>query len=377
MIIRPLLAGVELFAVLRSEDSPEAIDLHIGGDGVSVQTAANPAHGLEVVRDGDVVGRIGRLVAVDADGASVPTSMVVDGTRVRLEVRHRDADVLYPVLADPPYSVTEVYNWECPTAPCDSEPGAWNGRTGWFFEQNAPLRINVLGFQTSGWLGPGRYAEHRSSGVSFSSGEFAYWRFPAPGTMRVVRTSLQSSLASASGTNACLFAGVSAWNTAGQFYWEALDTSMCGEGEPGTCCGEEYLNRTHTFTVPGGLDNNVLSGIHFPDTRARSYFAHHLGYALIELRDDEHPTLATNATTAWRNSPMSVTATDPGSGIKAVTLNGESLYSSNCAVARDPDRCLTTRTFTKTFPEGVTALSGTVTDRDGHLQRYGGGLRAT
>ena len=383
LIFRPVPAGVELFAVLRSQESPEILDVEVDGQGIRLRRISDGSEAIEVVRGDTVLGRIGRLAAVDASGKSLETSTEIDGTTLRLRVRHRDADVEYPLLADPPYIVESLQDWKCGPPSCAEavKPVGWDGRSGWLFQQNMDGNGNPRIFPSgdqprTSWLGYGLYADHSSNGRTFNAGEYAYWQFPSPGTTRIIYSELNSSIASRSGTNACLFAGISAWGPNG-FYWEKQDQgSMCGDGRADVCCGEEWLNITHDFSVTGGIDNSVLAGIYFPDTRLRSFFAHNLAYARIGIWDEEFPSIKTDVTAAWRNDKtVDVTASDPGSGVRHADLNGE-LYNENCALAQGPNRCKTTRTFVKEFPEGVTPLAGSVRDLSGLTQHYGGGLRS-
>jgi hypothetical protein len=92
-------SGVELFTQIRSIDSPEVhtfrLDLPRGA------ALRKRGRGAEIVRGGERLGVVNPPLAWDADNRRVPVKMTVTGDRLRLAVRHRKADVAYPLMVDP------------------------------------------------------------------------------------------------------------------------------------------------------------------------------------------------------------------------------------------------------------------------------------
>lgn len=91
--------GVELFTQIRSVDSPEVhafrVDLPRGA------TLRKHGRGAEIVRGGTRLGVVNPPLAWDADNRRVPVKMSVSQGRLRLVVRHRAADLAYPLIVDP------------------------------------------------------------------------------------------------------------------------------------------------------------------------------------------------------------------------------------------------------------------------------------
>ena len=111
-VISPTLGGAELFAVLRSRESPEVIRYRLALPAGAVLVAQGG--GAVVERGGVPLARIPTPVARDAQGSEVGVSMVVAGDELVLTVAHRGHDVAYPLLVDPSViSVTEnAKGWE-------------------------------------------------------------------------------------------------------------------------------------------------------------------------------------------------------------------------------------------------------------------------
>lgn len=100
-LVRPAHGGVETFTLIRSPESPEAFRWHVSLPG---------QESLRMSADGgaDVLGARGVRIATiaapwarDASGDDVPVSFQVDADTLTMTVAHRDANVAYPVVADP------------------------------------------------------------------------------------------------------------------------------------------------------------------------------------------------------------------------------------------------------------------------------------
>jgi RHS repeat-associated protein len=97
--ISPTANGAELFAVLRSRESPETlrydVTMPFGAEMVSRDG------GAIVLLNGTAIATILPPTATDAQGSPVPTTMTVSGNTLVLQVLHRSLSVAYPVLVDP------------------------------------------------------------------------------------------------------------------------------------------------------------------------------------------------------------------------------------------------------------------------------------
>ncbi len=105
-LISPTAGGVEIFHLLRSEQSPESFDYDLDvPEGAEIRAYGG---GALVEKDGKRVAVVPPPKAVDAQGTNVPVSLVVEGESLRLETGHRSRDYAYPILVDP---ILDVWNW--------------------------------------------------------------------------------------------------------------------------------------------------------------------------------------------------------------------------------------------------------------------------
>jgi YD repeat-containing protein len=103
LLVSPISSGVEIFDQLRSVESPEDLRFQLEmPDGAELRS--NGAGGAEVkAADGSILGQVSAPTAVDAQGASVPVTLAVEGNSILLHVDHHNREVAYPVLVDPIY----------------------------------------------------------------------------------------------------------------------------------------------------------------------------------------------------------------------------------------------------------------------------------
>jgi tripartite motif-containing protein 71 len=100
LLVAATAGGVELFNLLRSDESPEDLRFAIDVPAAAV-LRADGGGGAEVVRDGETLTRIANPVAVDAQGTDVPVELRVEGNAVVLHVDHRGGEYAFPILVDP------------------------------------------------------------------------------------------------------------------------------------------------------------------------------------------------------------------------------------------------------------------------------------
>lgn len=112
MLVSPIATGVEIFNVLRSENSPETLRFQVGMPAGAV-LRADGGGGAEVARDGELLSTIPKPTAVDAQGTEVPVNLQIEGSSLVLTVEHRDGDYAMPILVDPILENNEnwLYNW--------------------------------------------------------------------------------------------------------------------------------------------------------------------------------------------------------------------------------------------------------------------------
>ncbi|GAA4639829.1 hypothetical protein GCM10023196_103000 [Actinoallomurus vinaceus] len=105
LIAQTTTTGVRLITVLHGPDAPTEFRFALGlGEGLSLDAA--PSGGYDVVHDryGATVGRFHRPWACDALYRPITAAYDLDGSVLVMTVGHREADALYPVIADPFYA---------------------------------------------------------------------------------------------------------------------------------------------------------------------------------------------------------------------------------------------------------------------------------
>jgi tripartite motif-containing protein 71 len=169
MLISPIATGVEVFNVLRSENSPETLHFQVQVP-AGAELRANGEWGAEVVKDGEVLSTVPEPVAVDAQGTNVPVDLQVEGNSLALTVDHREGDYAMPILLDP---ILE------------------NGEN-WYLNQNLDTLGN-WGFNTNSgsmwgstyciyecFYGNGRALYVSAGSGSFGANQFAQFGYSAP-----------------------------------------------------------------------------------------------------------------------------------------------------------------------------------------------------
>lgn len=110
LLVSPIAAGVEMSNLLRSPDSPEVLRFKIDAP-IDFQLREVVGGGAEVLSsEGEPLAMVGKPVAIDAQGTMVPVDTRIDGRSVVLQISHRQDDLAYPILVDPPIE-NLVQNW--------------------------------------------------------------------------------------------------------------------------------------------------------------------------------------------------------------------------------------------------------------------------
>jgi sugar lactone lactonase YvrE len=101
----PTPTGLETYMTLRSAEAPHEQTLHL--DLPPGAELNQDQGGAEVIQAGEVVLRVPPPFAVDANGASVPVSLMVSGDSLTI-VASPGKDTAYPALVDP---IFEAHDW--------------------------------------------------------------------------------------------------------------------------------------------------------------------------------------------------------------------------------------------------------------------------
>jgi hypothetical protein len=323
-VVRPDPMGIEAYFVLRSQDSPEQLRMHVG---------LQPGAKLELGDDDDIlikmngktIGHITPPRTWDGNDQPVATETEIDGSDIVLTVRHQGRDVAYPLQVDPEvtagfyfqYQGDEVWSY---WGWYDSTGTGYGSTTGKFghFGGNAyagrSLYINVPY--------PGQYFNGYPACCGY---EKAFWYFRGPGNGRIYHVRMNSSNNDVPGSlQLCAFWGIANANI------DSFEGGANGEGcGPHYNFGYDFWNNSHT---PG---NVWLLGEYAYSTGTWYGNAYHRD-AQIDMFDYDDPTgVAITAPKTGEefnldpDGQIGVVAQDASLGITKVTFTGPAEWSGN------------------------------------------------
>lgn len=365
LIWSPTIQGAELFAQLRSVQSPEALSIDVAlPDGASLE--ATDDGGAKAESSGELVLEVEPPVASDANGQQVPVTMAVQGDKLVLEFPHRGEGFAYPILVDPTY-IADGWSW--------STPGNTNGFNQWAssvpsvaagmppkFTAGTYCRSDVSWSCTASNYGLYLYAQRDRN---LAAGDQAQWTFTASGTTGFVSHYSASGYyerASSPLTEPHGFIGI--WSP------------TTGWGPNGGGANSFYsatniaASRTNTDTT----GRHIIFGMQTPSavTTHSTWKYARLGQVTVQMQDPEAPTVST----ASRTQPDSLTrdgtynvvvnASDPGLGLKKIYLRrwtGSAWVAVNQASAKWEN---TTCTGSRTYPCPAAAGPITLSYDTGH-----------
>jgi len=168
-------AGARSFMHVRSAESPEAFALEVSVPAGAQLVTGQSGDPVRVMQGDEQLAVITAPLAWDADGERVPTSFRVSGNTLTLDVAHRDADALYPLIVDPAI-ITERYSWY-------TSNGGDSETTGWKRGFDSPDSKRWSLYWDRGPIGTGLY-NRRDSGSSaqfYRHDERGFWYIEAPG----------------------------------------------------------------------------------------------------------------------------------------------------------------------------------------------------
>jgi Domain of unknown function (DUF6531) len=167
LLAEPSVFGASILFQIRSAAAPEQFSLRFAlPAGAALQA---DGLGVDVVREGQLLGSLQAPHAQDAQGQPVPVIYEVSGTEVTVRVSHRTGSFAYPIVVDPVYDDW----WDSGAAWSSGNPA---GLEDWSTSTNGPF-----GFTTSGSYGTGGrglYVEEPAN-TAFTGGTLGEWYFNA------------------------------------------------------------------------------------------------------------------------------------------------------------------------------------------------------
>lgn len=376
--VAPTTSGFETFAQLRSESSPEeivySINLPAGGsiEGDEVGGALLKNGG------GKPLVAVEPPLASDAQGRDVPLTMTVQGNNLVLEVPHQDADFAYPILVDP---VFEYWPWISGLNLDGFNYWTYNSN-GW---SNYAPSMYCSGYipqscEGTGW-GMGIYA---APGRWFPGNSWVDTRYTAPGTTSYITTAwfYYDRYFRGGGSQPAQPYGYAGLLHSSGTFWEDI--------------GYYYFNWAGNWTLYGSYQEarqlvvGMGAGYDVTPSAWRYLRIMELG---LDLTDPEAPSITkpvpssgvTPPASGWYGAGNSgilkvdATATDPGLGVKNLSLTIPQQAGGSLSVSADPyptcfgskqyGVCPSSRTDAFVFntpeapmPEGKNTVTFTATD---------------
>lgn len=320
LLVSPISTGVEIFDLLWSIESPEALEYRIELPAKAALRESGTG-GAEIVQGGDVIAEVAPPHAVDAQGTPVPATLRTEGATITVEVVHRSADLAYPILVDP--AIHENYEgtwWSGSNLDSLNIPGIWSlsGDTtmNWYLAGTSCLPESKLCAPS----GRGLYVQAMDGWMPANT--YLQWSYTVPGTTSYIPSILPEPSVSINpfyrNDNTC---GIETYpqphdydgsfDAAGN--WTYLEKNRA----------RWYNYDTHYTKAKGvafGLSTGA-SGVTLPCNRDIV-----VGGVAIRLDDPENPTLSsvTGFPTGWIKAGQSFTVTanisDPGLGVQNVKV---------------------------------------------------------
>jgi hypothetical protein len=276
-------------------DLPDGADLKGRDDGgASIVSAA-----------GEASWEVPSPTAVDAQGASVPVDMRIDGRSLVLDVPHAKRDVAYPILVDPGFSETHE----------ESPPFE-----GWIENETDPDYVLTKS-------GSSLLARTLGSKTKYSANTHGQWEYLTPGTTSYIESATFSSV--------------------------SFFPNGCGSGQPHGYTGiYDYIagsynghltkytevknNVTSSVSGAGYGTNKAIVGIGTGESATELTCAHELwvGAVTVKENDAEKPTIISMTgvpSSGWIGpgfANVKVVATDDGFGITLLTMDGRAVAAS-------------------------------------------------
>ena len=350
-LVQPAPLGAEAYFQIRSASSPEvfrlALELPSGAELRRVDDG-----GVVVYTGGEAVALVTAPRAWDADGTPITTSMTVDGTELVLTLRHRTADVAYPLLLDPAVlQISRTWSWYRG----DADTSGWAFQTP--FANFGPYADAT-----------GLYSRNLTPSF-FGDGWWGKWYFQAPGRTWIGdawMSNIDHDRQGYGGT--CFYTGLedSVGNPNYSSYQEVCDNAS------------SYVRGTVCCMTSSSRGSKLAFGEVFHGSANRTYWEK-LGGVTIDLFDDDDPTVTVTVPNGWtnnRSAPITFQAQDAGSGVLngylylpgaswsgRVDVGGTSCKRAYCA-SKSPAQ--PAQTTVSNLPDGINTLRAHAVDVAGH-----------
>lgn len=166
--------GAESFVQIRSRRSPESyrlkVDMPAGAHLERARTKHpipnDPPKAIAIVQGDRTLGYVSPASTIDAEHTEVPTTTTIDGDSIVITVRHRAADVMYPLLTDPQYY---TQNSSCS-----------NGFSGWYWSEVYIPGYSHFGSATCNPAYAQGLYQSMPTNTVFKTGQQARFRFQSP-----------------------------------------------------------------------------------------------------------------------------------------------------------------------------------------------------
>lgn len=305
----PAPSGVETYAQLRSERSPEDIALRLSLPTGATTHRDRRMGGLAIVRHGRTLAHVAPPAAWDASRRRVATRYSVAGHTLRMHVAHRDTGAAYPVVLDPAI-VEDFRSWRTNSA---------LDFNGWNYETTNAAKFTP--FYGSSYLGNGLYMYNRTV-QPYAAGDTRRWFFNVLGfgSAFIYRADFTNLYHEANST--CLTEGI--FSRSANAYEAGSPVQQCSAVT--TYPSATACVRTDC-TAAGSTGNTAMFGIKANTTATLGSFTGYLGGAAIYETDNVTPTMTSAGIPAgWVESAsgMTVSGTDAGMGMVKVALDSPS-----------------------------------------------------
>ena len=306
LFVAPIAKGIETFDQLRSVNSPERLRYQLDMPTGSILTS-DGAGGANVVQDDEILVHIPFPTAVDAQGTAVPVHLDIDGDAMVLEVEHRDHSFAYPLLVDPTYELSEGWYWygNANLGALGDGTWQWGSNVGWIYGSTSCIYAC--------WgSGRGLFVSTPSGG--FAANQFGQWTYTPPGsTSYVTGANLNPfwrhnhNCSKNQNPQPHDYAGI--WTDG--VGWNIFRPDYANEYGQAQLSAIGRVLVVGLGTGPGG-SNSCWRDIM-------------LGGASVWISDPDNPTWngAPSVSSAWTHNtmlPISVSANDPGLGVKYFNL---------------------------------------------------------
>jgi sugar lactone lactonase YvrE len=367
-LVSPTASGVEIFNLLRSEESPEVfrfeIDLPPGAD---LRPDGN--NGAEVVREEETIAAVPFPTAIDAQGTEVPVDLGIEGDTIALHVPHLEADFAYPILVDPILEdwVNANQSWHNGYNLQALSNGAWQ----WTSEPYGKVWASNACMYACWGSGHGLYVSAPSGNYGVNA--YAHWAYFAPNLGSYISKAwLTPFWRDNHGCSKSQYSQPHDYDGLWDHLynggnWNLLQTNQAND--VGSAVLESWGRAVVVGLSSGG-------GVNIPCWRDL-----YVGGAAVWLDDWDSPYVSASVSgvpSGWFNEAQQITVGastgDGGLGVRLVTLATEGkpvvgqdnvgctgLYGNRCPNTRNSQFKLTGASFA----EGITASSVSVEDPTG------------